>query len=119
MNLRFFTLLLFVAASTFAAEPPKLPSIPAEPIARKKELLFSDDFERAELGKPWAIVVPTFSLEKGTLKGTQMRFDAPEAEGKPAVEGTLGRDRRRPPDQGQRDRVSLPARRRAVRHGGV
>ena len=87
MNLRFFTPLLFVAASTFAAEPPKLPSIPAEPIARKKELLFSDDFERAELGKPWAIVVPTFSLEKGTLKGTQMRFDAPEADGKPAVKG--------------------------------
>ena len=87
MNLRFFTPLLFVAASTFAAEPPKLPSIPAEPIARKKELLFSDDIERAELGKPWAIVVPTFSLEKGTLKGTQMRFDAPEADGKPAVKG--------------------------------
>ena len=87
MNLRFFTPLLFVAASTLAAEPLMLPSIPTEPIARKKELLFSDDFERAELGKPWAIVVPTFSLEKGTLKGTQMRFDAPEAEGKPAVKG--------------------------------
>ena len=47
MNLRLFTPLLFVAAASFAAEPPKLPSIPAEPIARKKELLFSDDFERA------------------------------------------------------------------------
>jgi hypothetical protein len=39
----------------------------------------SDDFERAELGKDqgWAIVVPTRSLENGTLKGTRMRFDAP------------------------------------------
>jgi len=37
-----------------------LPSIPAQLIAKKKELVFSDDFERAELGKDkrWAIVVP-------------------------------------------------------------
>ena len=33
---------------------------PTELIAKKKERLFSDDFERAELGKDkgWAIVVP-------------------------------------------------------------
>ena len=68
------------AANFFAADAPKLPSIPAEPIAKKKELLFSDDFERAELGKAWAIVVPTYSLENGMLKGTQMRFDAPAVE---------------------------------------
>lgn len=82
--------LLFVAAAyTVAAEPPKLPSIPAEPIAKKKELLFSDDFERTgtELGKGWAIVVPTFSLENGTLKGTQMRFDTPEVPAVPAADG--------------------------------
>jgi hypothetical protein len=29
----------------------KLPSISAKPIVMKKERLFSDDFERAELGK--------------------------------------------------------------------
>ena len=79
LKFRFFAPLLVVAASTFAADAPKLPAIPSEPIAKKKELLFSDDFERAELGKAWAIVVPTFSLENGTLKGTQMRFDAPAA----------------------------------------
>lgn len=78
---------VFLAVAAFAADAPKLPPIPAEPIAKKKELLFSDDFERAELGKPWAIVVPTFSFEKGTLKGTQMRFDTPAADGKPAVKG--------------------------------
>ena len=68
-----------LTASTLAADAPKLPSIPTEPIAKKKELLFPDDFERAELGKEkgWAIVVPTYSLENGTMKGTQMRFDAP------------------------------------------
>ena len=51
---------------------------PAEPTAKKKELLFSDDFERAELGKNkgWAIVVPTFSLENGALKGTQLGFES-------------------------------------------
>ena len=80
-----------VSTSAFAADAPKapLPSIPAEPTAKKKELLFSDDFERTELskGKAWAIVVPTFSLENGTLKGTQMRYDTPEQNGKPAVKG--------------------------------
>ncbi len=62
----------------------ELPAIPSEPIAKKKELLFSDDFERAELGKAWAIVVPTFSIENGTLKGTQMRFDTPAVEARQA-----------------------------------
>lgn len=47
--------------------------------ARSPKRLFSDDFERAELGKyhGWVIVVLTYALENGTLKGTQMRFDAP------------------------------------------
>lgn len=77
----------FVTVAAFAAEAPKLPSIPAEPTAKKKELLFSDDFEKPEMGSAWKIVVPTFSVENGTLKGTQMRFDTPEADGKPAVKG--------------------------------
>ena len=60
MDFRLLTLACLVTATTFAADAPKLPLIPAEPIAKKKELLFSDDFERAELGKDkgWAIVVP-------------------------------------------------------------
>ena len=84
MNLRFLTLACLVTATTFAADAPKLPLIPAEPIAKKKELLFSDDFERAELGedKGWAIVVPTYALENGTLKGMQMRFDSPAKDGR-------------------------------------
>ena len=82
MNLRtFLTAITLVTATTFAADAPKLPSIPTQPIAKKKELLFADDFERTELGKDkgWAILVPTYSLENGTLKGTQMRYDAPAA----------------------------------------
>jgi len=89
MNLRLLAPFLLVTAATFAADAPKLPSIPAEPTAKKKELLFSDDFERSgpDLGKDWKIVVPTFSLENGTLKGTQMRYDTPAANGKPEVKG--------------------------------
>jgi hypothetical protein len=87
MFLRLLLPALLVTASAFAADAPQLPSIPAEPIAKKKELLFSDDFAGAELGKAWAIVVPTFSVENGTLKGTQMRFDTPEVAAIPAADG--------------------------------
>ena len=64
MKLRFLLAPILLTATTFAADAPKLPLIPAEPIAKKKDLLFSDDFERsgAELGKGWAIVVPTWRL---------------------------------------------------------
>ena len=85
MKMRFFcaSLFLFTVASLGA----DVPTVPAESIAKKKELLFSDDFERAELGKAWGPVVPTFTLENGTLKGTQTRVTTPAAEGKPAVQG--------------------------------
>jgi len=87
MHTRLLALACTFTAAAFAADAPKLPAIPSAPISKKKELLFSDDFERAELGKAWAIVVPTFSIESGALNGTQMRFDTPAADGKPAVKG--------------------------------
>ena len=79
MHLRLLALACLVTATTFAADALKLPAIaasgieqserhtsfPEGAIAKKKELLFSDDFERAGLGKAWAIVVPTYSIEKG------------------------------------------------------
>jgi hypothetical protein len=85
MNTRIFlSFSLFITAVAFAAD---LPTIPAEPIAKKKELLFSDDFEGAEPAKVWHRVVPTFTVEKGTLKGTQTRDkNIPAADGKPAVQ---------------------------------
>src|SRR5215217_3610770 len=74
---------LLLAAPTFAAD---LSAVPAEPIAEKKELLFSDDFEGAEPAKVWHRVVPTFAVERGALKGTQTRDkDVPAAAGKPAI----------------------------------
>ena len=45
---RLFLALFLLLTAAFAAE---LPAIPAQPIARKKELLFSDDFAGAELGE--------------------------------------------------------------------
>src|SRR5213083_2253129 len=84
MNMRIFLALSFlITAAAFAAD---LPAIPAESIAKKKELLFSDDFEGSEPAKVWHKVVPTFVVEKGALKGTQTRAkDVPAADGKPAI----------------------------------
>src|SRR3954469_18772032 len=77
--------LLAVTAAPIALAA-ELPPVPPEPIAVKKELLFSDDFEGAEPAKEWHKVVPTFTVEKGVLKGTQMRDKAvPAADGKAAV----------------------------------
>jgi hypothetical protein len=56
-----------------AAAAADLASVPAKPIAEKKELLFADDFEGKEPAKVWHKVVPTFAVESGTLKGTQTR----------------------------------------------
>src|SRR6476659_5384223 len=84
LNFRCVTLFsLVLSAAAFAAE---LPNIPADPIAKKKELLFSDDFEGAEPAKVWHKVVPTFVVENGTLKGTQTRDkNIPAADGKAAI----------------------------------
>ncbi|HMJ89655.1 MAG TPA: hypothetical protein VK530_07545 [Candidatus Acidoferrum sp.] len=79
---------LFAALTviTTAAVAADLPPVPAESIAQKKELLFSDDFEGAEPAKVWHKVVPTFAVEKGVLKGTQTRdVNIPATDGKRAV----------------------------------
>lgn len=70
LNLRILALPLLVTSVTLAAD---LPAIPDKPIAAKKELLFSDDFEGVEPAKVWHKVVATFAVENGTLKGTQTR----------------------------------------------
>src|SRR5438045_5947057 len=84
LNMRLLLALsFFITSAAFAAD---LPAVPAESIAKKKELLFSDDFEGAEPAKVWHKVVPTFTVENGALKGTQTRDqNIPAADGKPAV----------------------------------
>lgn len=72
----------FAGIAVAADRPP----VPERPIAEKKELLFSDDFESPVPLKPWHRVVPSFTFEKGILKGTQTREKTvPAADGKPAV----------------------------------
>jgi hypothetical protein len=75
--------LFLITTTALAAD---LPVIPAGPIAQKKELLFSDDFQGAAPAKVWHKVVPTFVVENGALKGTQTRDKTvPAANGKPEV----------------------------------
>jgi hypothetical protein len=76
-------MLLLLAASTLAADRAPVPD---RPIAVKKELLFSDDFEGSDRSPLWHRVVPTFAFENGALKGTQTRDkNIPAENGKPAV----------------------------------
>ena len=84
MHLRpILALACLITSAAFAAD---LPAVPAESIAKKKELLFSDDFQGAEPAKVWHKVVDTFAVENGTLKGTQTRDqNIPAADGKPAI----------------------------------
>src|SRR6476660_6141480 len=83
---RLLALVFILTSAAFAADQPKLPKIPAQPIAKKKELLFSDDFQSATPAKPWHRVVDTFPFENGTLKGTQTRVkDTPSKDGKSII----------------------------------
>lgn len=77
-----------LVSSAVAALAADTPAISDKPIAKKKELLFSDDFEKSATApaKEWHKVVPTFVFENGVLKGTQTRDKTVPAEGgKPAV----------------------------------
>lgn len=79
--------------SSFAAEAGKpaaiaaqLPAVPVESIAKKKELLFADDFQGDAPAQAWHRVVPTFAVEQGALKGTQTRDTTiPATAGKPEI----------------------------------
>lgn len=84
MNLRLLIAPLLIA--TTAAFAADLPKIPETSLAKKKELLFSDNMESNPPAKPWHRVVDTFKFENGVLKGTQTRVkNIPAQDGKPAV----------------------------------
>jgi hypothetical protein len=85
---RFVCMLLVAAANAPAltAAAADLSAVPAEPIAEKQELLFSDDFSAPAPAKAWHKVVPTFTVKDGVLKGTQTRDKTiPATDGKPAL----------------------------------
>lgn len=48
--------------------------IAASALAEKGELIFSDDFERSDLGD-WKPLIPKFTVKDGALKGEQTRND--------------------------------------------
>jgi len=60
---------VFVAATMCAAA-----NVPTQPLATKGKLLFTDDFDRADLGE-WKSLIPTFTVKGGVLKGVQTRDD--------------------------------------------
>jgi hypothetical protein len=77
------TALIAFAALCAPAVAADVSAVPAEAIAEKKQLLFSDDFESSQPAKQWHRVVPTFEFENGVLKGTQTRAkDETTANGK-------------------------------------
>lgn len=66
----FLLALIFCApARSFAEETS------SKSIAVKGELLFSDDFEKAESIENWISVIPTFTVKNGVLVGSQTRDD--------------------------------------------
>ena len=82
MTTRLLATIAILTSVSYAADQPKLAKIPKDPIAKKKELLFSDDFQSPTPAQPWHKVVDTFTFENGTLKGTQTRVqDMPSKDG--------------------------------------
>ncbi|MGA0133977.1 MAG: hypothetical protein ACO3ND_06450 [Opitutales bacterium] len=72
---------LLLVSACLAAAP-----VPEASIARKGELLFSDDFSGAQPDARWVRVVPTFSVDGGVLRGVQTRVkDEPTKDGKGVV----------------------------------
>lgn len=49
--------------------------IPLQPLTKKGPLLFSDEFERAEIGPRWDTSLRAFAIVGGTLKGGQVRSE--------------------------------------------
>lgn len=83
-TMRFLLCLPFaclLASASLAAAP-----IPEGTIARKGDLLFSDDFSGPEPDSRWVKVVQTFSVADGVLKGVQTRVaDEPARDGKGVI----------------------------------
>jgi hypothetical protein len=87
MNFRNPSILCAFALFAAGVNAADLPAVPPDSIAKKKELLFSDDFQGVKPAAVWHEVVPTFTVENGALKGTQTRDqNIPAADGKPAVQ---------------------------------
>jgi hypothetical protein len=61
------------SAAVLTAVPASAAAVPEKPLAQKGASLFSDDFERAELGKAWLANTPSFTIANGIMVGSQTR----------------------------------------------
>ena len=66
-------LLILLCASVVTSLPAA--DLPAQPLGSKDKLIFSDDFERTELGPKLKSPIPAFTVADGVLKGRQQRDD--------------------------------------------
>lgn len=63
------------ALLAFSCDPVSAVDVPAQPIAEKGALLFSDDFARGELGDKWKVTTPTFVIDDGVLRCSQTKAE--------------------------------------------
>jgi hypothetical protein len=59
--------------SLCAESDPPVNAVPDKPLGKKGTPLFSDDFQRSEIGKDWQVNTPTFSVADGIMTGSQTR----------------------------------------------
>lgn len=57
----------FISSTAFAAD------VPAQPLAKKGVLLFSDDFSAPEVGKAWRALWPALEIADGALNISQVK----------------------------------------------
>ena len=56
-------------AFLFASALDTRGELPAQPLVTKGKVLFSDNFERSDIGSAWETSVRSFTIENGALKG--------------------------------------------------
>ncbi|MDP1589212.1 MAG: hypothetical protein Q8M07_15790 [Prosthecobacter sp.] len=69
------TLLHLVIAALTGGAFVSAADVPTQPLGTKDALVFSDDFERADLGPTLKSTIPAFTVADGVLKGRQERSD--------------------------------------------
>jgi hypothetical protein len=73
MQAAFVLCVLFIISPLHAQSVPR-PVVPAQALAEKGAVIFTDDFERTELA-PWTQNCQTFTVAGGVMKGSQTRDD--------------------------------------------
>ena len=72
---------ILLALLAFSCDHVCAADVPSQPIAKKGALIFSDEFDRDELGDAWKVTTPTFTIADGVLRCSQTK----------AAHGAVGR----------------------------